>query len=281
MLIKGQITRNNQRPNFDKRFQNPQHTFTTSNYGNNFNRGKNTNPNNRNGSTTNTNNSNKICNYCKKPGHIYENCFKRRNALQNNAAQNQRPVRNITANVETKDPQQIDFKVNSLTNETTLIYVITADEKSRFLIDTGAAVSIIKPKLVSHQTKTYNEQIALTGSTSSETVFATKSALFNIFGGKVHKFLIIDLENVDFEGIIGLDFLEKFKGSVDVGKMRLQFPDAEIPLYKTDNKKYQNVVKVPSRTLKTVKIVALNAVDDKFNYYICPFKRISDNLTAW
>lgn len=93
----------------------------------------------------------------------------------------------------------------------------------KFLVDTGACLSIISPKVLEKCENIIRnpENVEISGIAQTK-IKLTESVEIPINEKYSHKFYIADLK-IPQAGIIGLDFLDRFNCIIDVGLRSLSF----------------------------------------------------------
>lgn len=93
--------------------------------------------------------------------------------------------------------------------------MILHDKIINFLVDTGAAISMLKPHLIKDlkQIQRFNEKVEIKG-IGNETFSSNEYINFPFTSKYIHKFFLIDL-NIPYDGIIGYDLLHRFKATVN------------------------------------------------------------------
>jgi hypothetical protein len=137
---------------------------------------------------------------------------------------------------------------NSLENSK-LVYIISKDN-NKFLIDSGAAISIMKPCIVPQNIKKHKEDFKIQGISNKH--IKINESFYKKFNDSdtLFKIYIADLD-IEFDAILGLDFLTTFDCIIDL-KENLKTNFKDIPLhyqYKGEDK-----VELPPRTVQTIDI---------------------------
>lgn len=133
--------------------------------------------------------------------------------------------------------------------------------EAKFLVDTGSTKTLIKPTLAQNYYKNYIEETPFVINTAHQQSLHKHSItipvwdLFNVEGEQ--KFHLFDF-NPKYDGLIGIDFLQKLQAKIDLIKNELITPYATIPLKNLQDetpcikKKYEYTI--PSRCEKIIKI---------------------------
>lgn len=85
-----------------------------------------------------------------------------------------------------------------------LFYVKVRQDEAKFLVDTGASVSVVDPKVLNPNLLRYPARVTVSG-ISNEDIKITECCDLNVFKNKIHRFLILPLD-IEYDGIIGIDF---------------------------------------------------------------------------
>ena len=219
----------------------------------------------------------KNCSYCRKKGHLIEDCFERKNNIKksdenhtlvepvastsvfccdsqilnpkkfseirkkcfdsereniNNSHENlinrniSNPVSIILKNSDIFANN--DFKIKRKKYVNMKMNILIDKVSHYFIVDTGADVSLIQRNCLRPETLCNpNEKLLIQGISQDniKTLATTTGTIFlSRFESIDHKFHVINNElNIGCSGIIGHDFLEKFKCSVDYGIDILKF----------------------------------------------------------
>lgn len=95
------------------------------------------------------------------------------------------------------------------------LYHITDTRKNRLLIDTGAAISICKPHVIPEGKTIFSENIIISGINGSD-IPITQYFMSDIGNtGKPIKIYICNLQ-IDYDGILGINFLENYDCQIDL-----------------------------------------------------------------
>lgn len=98
------------------------------------------------------------------------------------------------------------------------------------LIDTGAGISIFRENTVQHFPERVPENLTIQGITN-EKLLITQSCLIPFITKDPHKVFIYDLD-IEFDGLLGLDFLEHYQCVIDLPNKQLKTNFKTLPLYK-------------------------------------------------
>jgi hypothetical protein len=147
---------------------------------------------------------------------------------------------------------------NSLENSK-LVYIISKDN-NKFLIDSGAAISIMKPCIVPQNIKKHKEDFKIQGISNKH--IKINESFYKKFNDSdtLFKIYIADLD-IEFDAILGLDFLTTFDCIIDLKENLLKTNFKDIPLHY--QYKGENTVELPPRTVQTIDI------KPNFNEDIC------------
>jgi len=145
-----------------------------------------------------------------------------------------------------------------------LPYIYIKDLDAYFLIDTGSSRSLMNPSLAHKffpnyiQSETFNIQTAHATSYHNEVAFVPYFNIFNTKGN--HKFYLFQFSS-KYDGLIGIDLLQKLKANINVDLMKLITPNAEIPIIcetpdfgYNENKFSSFTITIPQRTQQVVKL---------------------------
>lgn len=115
------------------------------------------------------------------------------------------------------------------TNSDNLLF-IQDKAGNKFLVDSGAAISICKPHVVRDHNKLRPENIVIHG-ISNHDIFITKSYTYlpNPNVKIPHKIYVHSLD-LKYDGILGLDFLKQYNCKIDIPNRILQTSFRDIPL---------------------------------------------------
>jgi hypothetical protein len=147
---------------------------------------------------------------------------------------------------------------NSLENSK-LVYIISKDN-NKFLIDSGAAISIMKPCIVPQNIKKHKEDFKIQGILNKH--IKINESFYKKFNDSdtLFKIYIADLD-IEFDAILGLDFLTTFDCIINLKENLLKTNFKDIPLHY--QYKGENTVELPPRTVQTIDI------KPNFNEDIC------------
>jgi len=137
-----------------------------------------------------------------------------------------------------------------------LIFLLIREaERKRieFLFDTGATISLIKLKTLKNEAVIHEEKIKLTGITGHSLETIEKAYLHvKLNNGKIRHpvYVIKDDTPLEYDGIIGADFIRKNSVTCDYGTKRIRIGDTSFKLnpYKR--------VKLKSRSETIVQVIA-------------------------
>lgn len=127
------------------------------------------------------------------------------------------------------------------------------------MIDTGAGISIFKTKTAEKYNTRFPENVKIQGITDQKLTIS-ESTLIPFTDGDPHKVYIYDLD-IEFDGILGLDFLEHYNCVIDLNNKQLITNFKTVPLFKADyneNKRSKippkNSLTIEPRTEKVCKL---------------------------
>lgn len=173
------------------------------------------------------------------------------------------------------------------------MYFIVSNTGHRFLIDTGASVSLCQPHVAINKSLVSNTNpIAITGINSNPlfineiyTIRPIENCSFT------HDLYILPRDNnVQFDGIFGMDFIKKYQISINFCDKQLISPYKKIPLLCNDDIKGKQIKKddvisktvpeqcnvtIPSRNIFTLQI----SCEKPPGIYLCPKTKINEYLT--
>jgi len=109
----------------------------------------------------------------------------------------------------------------------------TKKEKTSFFLDTGATLTLVKIGNLKDDTKMRDERIALTGVTGHKIYTLGKiRATIPLGEQKIrHTMYVVKDDFIDYEGILGIDFLTKQQTKCDYGKKKLRIGDVTLKLH--------------------------------------------------
>jgi RNase H-like domain found in reverse transcriptase/Reverse transcriptase (RNA-dependent DNA polymerase)/Integrase zinc binding domain/Integrase core domain len=144
-------------------------------------------------------------------------------------------------------------------NSKNLYYINDITKRFKILIDTGAGLSIYRPHMFDTPREINKENVVIQGITN-EKVNITKSTMVHFKPGDPHKIFIHDID-IDFDGLLGSDFLEHYKCIVDLDNRQLITNFKTVPLFKVSNddkievqnRNFENVINIEPRTEKICK----------------------------
>jgi hypothetical protein len=150
---------------------------------------------------------------------------------------------------------------NSLENSK-LVYIISKDN-NKFLIDSGAAISIMKPCIVPQNIKKHKEDFKIQGILNKH--IKINESFYKKFNDSdtLFKIYIADLD-IEFDAILGLDFLTTFDCIIDLKQNLLKTNFKDIPLHY--QYKGEDEVELPPCTVQTINIKTNSHLNENF----CP-----------
>jgi hypothetical protein len=150
---------------------------------------------------------------------------------------------------------------NSLENSK-LVYIISKDN-NKFLIDSGAAISIMKPCIVPQNIKKHKENFKIQGILNKH--IKINESFYKKFNDSdtLFKIYIADLD-IEFDAILGLDFLTTFDCIIDLKQNLLKTNFKDIPLHY--QYKGEDEVELPPCTVQTINIKTNSHLNENF----CP-----------
>ena len=186
------------------------------------------------GPDTPTQKERKTCYYCKKPGHFRRDCRKLKRKLEHDAKKENRlskgeaanPIKNIKTSTS----------VGSIHKETGIfVDALVAGTKIRFLVDTGASLSLLSsakigdiPLTSVRKLEDVQQKVLDAGGNRLNTI---GKGYFNISLGNVQTDLEFVVADISVEGILGMDFLQKNDCVIDIVKRKLILKeDIAVPL---------------------------------------------------
>lgn len=130
------------------------------------------------------------------------------------------------------------------------------NQKLKFLIDTGASISIITSKFIQNHFKTYYDKTMIKGIGGKVQASSCAYIPLQLQNGVEfrHKFYLFDTVPCRADGIIGIDFLRNYNANIDLptNRLALQLNNKE---YKVDIQKRQcnnidskSYITIPSRS---------------------------------
>ena len=117
-------------------------------------------------------------------------------------------------------------------NSKNLYYIKDATNTYNLLIDTGAGISIFKENVAQKFPHRSPENVTIQGITDQK-LLISESTLVPFALNNPHKVFIYNLD-IDFDGILGLDFLEHYECVIDLKNKELKTNFKTMPLYKVD-----------------------------------------------
>lgn len=220
----------------------------------------------------NSYNSTKFCNYCKNKGHEISECRKRQfynNTRPSNYDKSNPKVNHVNNNVqeianEPPIPEDSDlqrsFRINTITRENDpkfiTFYSPNAEKNLKFLIDTGAAVSLIKHDVLSTNKTTLDikDIISITGINRNmpiSTLGSTDIELELDYLCLKHRIHVINSYkiNMDYDGILGEDFFLSQKAEISYTAKTIKIADTIIPFNnKISDHKAEQTITLPARS---------------------------------
>ena len=158
-------------------------------------------------------------------------------------------------------------------NDKNLFYV-KCTRNFKYLIDTGAAVSVVKPHVIPENRLTKKENIIISG-ISGEELLISKS--FSSDFGKSKDSIsvyVCDLQ-IEFDGIFGMDFLKTYKCIINIPDKSIQANFGKLKLLSENHSDFKNnhpvqkemeAIKIRPRCIQTHQI-ATNYPEGE---YLCP-----------
>jgi hypothetical protein len=148
---------------------------------------------------------------------------------------------------------------NSLENSK-LVYIISKDN-NKFLIDSGAAISIMKPCIVPQNIKKHKEDFKIQGISNKH--IKINESFYKKFNDSdtLFKIYIADLD-IEFDAILGLDFLTTFDCIIDLKQNLLKTNFKDIPLHY--QYKGEDEVELPPCTVQTINIKTNSHLNENF-----------------
>lgn len=118
-----------------------------------------------------------------------------------------------------------------------MYYIKDITNTFKILIDTGAGLSIFKPKTVEKYSQRCPENLIIQGITD-QSISINQSTYIPFNTGDPHKVYIYNLD-IEFDGLLGSDFLEHYDGVVDIKNRKLITNFKTVPLYKAGDEENQ------------------------------------------
>lgn len=153
---------------------------------------------------------------------------------------------------------------NSESSRKLLIVTFSVNNKElNFLVDTGAAISIIKSDTLKNlpnlDRKEESHGIQVCG--IGEEKFEIKEyVILNVFNKYTHNFYVINI-NIPFDGILGIDFLKKYNAEINLANAKLKLQNkVPVPKKSNDIRERQPFAKITikSRTEQIIPILIKN-----------------------
>lgn len=111
-----------------------------------------------------------------------------------------------------------------------LYYIKDITNTFKILIDTGAGISIFKEKTAEKFSNKFSENAIIQGITN-EKILIKESKLIPFKAGDPHKVYIYNLD-IEFDGLLGSDFLEHYGCVIDIKNKKLITNFKTVPLFK-------------------------------------------------
>ncbi|KAG5871458.1 hypothetical protein JTB14_026910 [Gonioctena quinquepunctata] len=152
--------------------------------------------------------------------------------------------------------------------------------KGKFLIDTGSQISCIKVRSLDDDAVIHDEfKVNLNGISNGtvETlgIHFSKIQLTNSINID-HSFQVVkkDFPLKNFDGILGRDFLKKYKANLDLHERTLSFSiNNETILLQLENNNHDNDISIPAKSEKIIKVKV-----DKNEEMVCMKQEISEGV---
>lgn len=241
-------------------------------------------------------NSTKFCNYCKNKGHDINECRKRQFKEQNRSSYFQNPsnprVNQVTQEIQNEESSipedsgiQRSFKINTIARENDPKFITftssNSEQKLRFLIDTGAAVSLIKHDVLVPQKTVLDikDIITITGIAPNRPISTLGSAEISLNLEELHLNFRIHVINaykitIDFDGILGEDFFTSQNAEISYTTKTIKIANTIIPFNNDIHSKQSNSITLPGRS----EITAQVKVDTNLKEGIINRQEISPNV---
>lgn len=153
---------------------------------------------------------------------------------------------------------------NSESSRKLLIVTFSVNNKElNFLVDTGAAISIIKSDTLKNlpnlDRKEESHGIQVCG--IGEEKFEIKEyVILNVFNKYTHNFYVINI-NIPFDGILGIDFLKKYNAEINLANAKLKLQN-KVPMPNKSNdireREPFSKITIKSRTEQIIPILIKN-----------------------
>lgn len=118
--------------------------------------------------------------------------------------------------------------INTVHNETTIKFKldISINKESTLIIDTGSEISLLKANALNPKTKCFPQhKVGVMGISNSSKIQTIGLTQAEMTAGEVqikHKFQVVSSEiNFDTDGILGIDFLQKYNAIIDLSAQKL------------------------------------------------------------
>lgn len=145
-------------------------------------------------------------------------------------------------------------------------------KKCKFLVDSGASISLIKPNSVGIS-PLQNENILIQG-VDKNPITITNSCFLKIQEDDPHKFYVYEL-GLDYDGLLGVDFFKHYECSIDFNSNLFKTRFKEIPIHYSNSKKPEPVtLTIPARSEYTICLYS----DLKNSEAICPKKNFTPQI---
>lgn len=176
-----------------------------------------------------------------------------------------------------------------------IFYYIKDNYGYTYLVDSGSPLSLLKyetfVKLPKEKIQNIqNENFSIIGFNTQNQTNINQSCEIESRPNKLQKFYIFD-SNFNFDGLVGIDFLENLNAKIDYENKKLILFDKELPLYPYDqnlisdenlkenlsekNNENKTKVTIPARTIQTVE---LNVEDTNLQEGLCPEILVSKEI---
>lgn len=120
-----------------------------------------------------------------------------------------------------------------------LYYIYDATNTHKLLIDTGAGLSIFKPRICQNYSRRCPENVTIQGITDQKIII--NEAVFIPFDdNEPFKIYVCDLD-IEFDGLLGSDFLERYNCIVDIKNKKLITNFKTIPIHKVTDQGLSNI----------------------------------------
>jgi len=215
----------------------------------------------------------KYCNYCKKAGHVRNDCWSLKNRPEKGSGKNpeikqkksshgnnknickkgnKKAIKNSESqSSDDDDSEEANAKKTRIAaeyrvahfrrapqNDTGLdllsLPVQEAEKRVNFLFDTGATVSLLKLKMLKDNTRIYEEKIKLTGITGHSITTIGKTYATILLTNEIIKhpiYIVKDENSMEYDGILGADFIRKNKISCNYGTKEVRIGSTSFKLF--------------------------------------------------